>query len=50
MTPVYFLFSNLAKILARVFFRMRVVGRENMVESGRGFAAGVRFTISRGKR
>ena len=34
MTPVYFLFSNLAKILARVFFRMRVVGRENMVESG----------------
>jgi len=34
MTPVYFIFSNLAKIIARVFFRMRVVGRENMVEDG----------------
>ena len=34
MTTVYFIFSNLAKIIARVFFRMRVVGRENMVEEG----------------
>ena len=34
MTPVYFIFRNLAKIVARVFFRMRVVGRENMVEDG----------------
>ncbi len=34
MTPVYFLFSNLARIIAKVFFRMRVVGRENMIEEG----------------
>ena len=34
MTLTYNIFYNLAKLLARVFFRMRVVHPERMVESG----------------
>lgn len=34
MTLVYNIFYNLAKFFARLFFSMRVVGAENMVESG----------------
>lgn len=34
MTLVYNIFYNLAKLLARLFFRMRVVHPERMVESG----------------
>jgi len=34
MTAVYFIFYNLSKLLAKVFFRMRVVHPERMVESG----------------
>ena len=34
MTLTYTIFYNLAKLLARVFFRMRVVHPERMVESG----------------
>ena len=34
MTLTYNIFYNLAKLLARVFFRMRVVHPERMIESG----------------
>ena len=34
MTIVYNIFYNLAKLLARVFFSMRVVNQERMIESG----------------
>ena len=34
MTLTYNIFYNLAKLLARVFFRMRVVNPERMIESG----------------
>ena len=34
MTITYNIFYNLAKLLARVFFRMRVVHPERMIESG----------------
>ena len=34
MNPVYWFFYTLAKIIARGFFSMKVVGRENMVDSG----------------
>ena len=34
MTVTYNIFYNLAKLLARVFFRMRVVHPERMIESG----------------
>ena len=34
MTLVYNIFYNLAKLLARLFFRMRVVHPERMIESG----------------